>query len=892
MGKRVKIQVIGGYLESLKMPLEGNDIILESTISGCNPLAMEGKNNPDYLKYCNDIDHMPTLLNIRKNLSQMLSHDPKDFCPNYNLQPLATLVRYKNNSDYIVIYNTVMGYSLFEKDGAVYSDIWPQNQFIKDINADTAYKRHNFPFSDDFNWKYYYDKFIDAVLSEYDSRHIILIRVNSAQWYMDGDQIKAFDSKSSAYRNRIEQIDEYFIRRTHCLCINERYNNIPPSHHQCTFTYAFSGEFSDKKITDSIAEIINGNTKKYEPHIYKYDNRFAALISKKFCSEVQEENAESIERIEKDWLSLDKLDIENNNFYGDVLKLRDFLFEENICTLSDYVINLLEDESELNGKIDIGLIELYTRYMKLNINDIIAVYMVYSKFNNKSEFKSIVRNMIRNTDCLPVVAAKEFKQKNLDYLKSYSYIQPELLQDTLDESIFICLENNYFILLSPNDDHPMDKIHLDVGETFDCRAIIESDYVCPIEYAGSLCSNLSFYIEKAKRGDGKTPVKIKFAGTEEFKKYIKLIDFADLLETEHFLLCLSGSDYSVTDYKPRTDLSFLFKKGTILCYLDAGLTDQICYYLVAKRAKELKNGELYFDDISLIKNSVPNGAEELMKIINEDINERLFSNIFNKKLISVLMKAKRTPDVFFENGCRHLVVVSADLRRLDGVYKCNRLIHGSLDCMDDFFLYNFDLTYYLSLIRPELMMINSDFNPLNYISFPEYDTEANLKIAEQINNCDAVSIHIRRGDFVTWGIEDDMDFYKESLEKLKEIPDYNNKKFFIFSDDIPWCRNHLDEMGFTAFPNADITFVDHNRDADSYRDMQLMTEAKIHIGGSSGFARIVPLLSRKNEIYMLYNLPVMDLLKKVGKTNKYDIGKYSKEYRTVWPSSPSPKKHP
>lgn len=894
MEKKIKVQMIGNYLEALKGPLRRKGILFDSTINACNPLAMEGKRKSDNLKYCNDINHMPTLLNIRKNLSQMLSRNPENFNQNYNLQPRGVEVRYKNDSDYIIIYNTVMGYALFEKDGTVYSDTWPQNQFINDIKADTAYKRHSFPFTDDFNWKYYYDKFINAVLNEYDSQHIILIKINSAQWYMDGTSIKAFDGKSSLYRNRIEQMDEYFIRETHCLCINERYNYIPPSYSTSTFPFASSGDFSDKKVADNILEIINGNAKKYEPHFHRYDNRLAALISNKFCSEIYEENIESIEIIEKSWLSLDKLCSEDNDFYSDVLKLKDFLSEENICTLSDYALKLLNDESELNDKVNIDLIELYTRYMKLNINDIIAVYMIYSKYDNKGDFKAVVRNITRNTDCLPVIAAKEFKQKNLDYLKTYPCIQSDLLQDIADKNIFIRLENNCFILLSPNDDHPMDTIHLDIDETVNYTRIIDSGYACSIEQADSLCSNLSFYVEKARRGEGKTPIKIKFDSTEEFKKYINLIDFSDLLETEQFVLCLSGSDYSVTDYKPKTDLSFLFKKGTMLCHLSSGLADQISYYLVAKRAQEENSGEVYFDDIPIIKNYAFNGTEELMKIINEDISERLFSNIFNKKLISELIKAEKTPDVLYQSGCKHLVVVSSDKRRMTGVNLCNRLFYTSTECMNDFFSYNFDLTYYLSLIRPERMMINSNFNPLNYISFPEYDTDENLKIAEQMNNCDAVAIHIRRGDFITFGITDDMDFYKESLEKLKEIPDYSNKKFFIFSDDIPWCKSHLDEIGFTAFPNADITFVDHNKGADSYRDMQLMTEAKIHIGGSSGFSHVIPVLSRKNEVYMQYNLPVMEIFKKAGKINKYDIGKYSKAYRTNWgsptPPPPTPQK--
>ena len=99
-----------------------------------------------------------------------------------------------------------------------------------------------------FNWKFYYDKFIDAILSEYDNEHIILMRTNSAQWYMEENVIRQFEEKSKEYRNAIEEIDEYFIQKTHCHIINDLFSQIPNLYYNNSFPYNHVTKNSYKHI--------------------------------------------------------------------------------------------------------------------------------------------------------------------------------------------------------------------------------------------------------------------------------------------------------------------------------------------------------------------------------------------------------------------------------------------------------------------------------------------------------------------------------------------------------------------------------------------------------------------------------------------------------------------
>lgn len=884
MKEQTRVQIIGNYLEPLVSCLKDRNIITDSIISGCNTLAMVGKADPGLNKFTENADVL-TLLTVKKNLNQMLSRDPASFTQNYSKQPIGAEIRYFNRSEYIIISNTSLAYKLFNKDGKVYSELWPKNSLIKAIEKDPEYKNEYFPFSDDFNWKYYYDMFVDTILDVYDSEHIILINTNSSDWYMDKDKLTLFENKSAEFRRRIEEADEYFISRTGCFSIKSMYSFMPKQRNKGAFIYSTMSVDAYSHLADNLVDIISGKQKYHMPRKIGI-NTFYNTIFQKLNSFVIENNKAVLSTINNEIYSYDKLvasEISNDSFIKDILKLVYFINYNETRNLSDYYRDIIEGKIT---KIDTDLIFLYTKYFKITLNDIIAVFSLYNLCEDKRSFKKTVDNILSNPDCYPMLLSKEILQKNKEFISTYSYIQPELKSFSNENEYYIKLENDCYIVISPkNTNELMKKISLDLNSPCNYKDIIDNGYVCSICEANKLCENLKFYIEKAKRSDGNKPIVIEFDSSSDFNIMMCVVDFVELLKTESFILRVKNSDFYSDECKASTDLSFLFEKGTMICYLSSGLTDQICYYLSSKRSQELRNGNLYYDDIPLIRKNHFNGMTELSKIITEDISGRCFSNIFNKKLVKMIIaNNSNTPDLLYKNGCKHILVVSTDKTRMksEGVELCNRLFYTDTENLKDYFSYNFDLTYYLSLIRPEHIMRYSSFEPTNYIKFPEYDNEKNINIAKKMNECDSVAIHIRRGDFISQGVIDDMDFYKESLIKLAAIPDYPNKKFFIFSDDIPWCKTHLDDIGISAFPDADITFVDHNKGTDSFRDMQLMTEAKIHIGGSSGFARIIPLLSGKCEVYMQYNLPVMELYRKAGKVNKYDIGEYSKNYRTNW----------
>lgn len=906
--RKIRVSVVGNYLEPLERPLRTDEnIILECFINSCSPLAMVGNLDPAYVKYENDINMpMQSLLNLRKNLSSMLSRDKETFNQNYNLQPTGKEVRYLNDTDYIVVMNTSIGYSLFLKNDIVYSDTYTQNAFINDIKGDKSYIRQSFPFFESFNWKYYYEKFIDVIINEYDSDHIIFIKTNSASWYMDAQNICQFENKASQFRNRVEEIDEYFIEKTGCHVIDEQYNFIPAKKEACAFAFSSKSPEFYNRLKDDIVEIIHKKTnlnyenspglikkiinltmsnrhKNKSSKISQPINLFEKTLRLKLSSDIINKNSANILIIQKDKLSL--FDIEerrldkDNAFFGDILKLHKFLDAKSGFNLSDYTVSLISEKTSLDEIIDFYLLELYTKYFKLNINDIISVYMLYQKSENKEKFKNAVLNIANNSDCLPINASRKFYRKNIEFLKNYPYIQPELIKSCLTDKIFIRLENESYIAIDFSDTDFIKKIDLNITKVLDHMKIIDDGYVCPIESVDALCKSYAFYIEKANRGEGEKPCYITFQDLESFCLSLYYIDYKDILTSENFVISLANDKADISKYKPICDLSFLLKNNTKICVVRSGLTDQICYYTLSQMLGE-KN-EIYYDDTIYLYLSLLNGFE-IKNFAKADISKRLISNLLSKKLLDQINSANKLPELLFKNGLYDTALVSNETSKLDQYKLCSKVYSYTGYSQASMSLINrnidFKPTFYYALIRPEVFMLEKSFDMSDYIEFPPFD-ELNQSLADKMLSCDAVVIHIRLGDFVTFGFDVDNGYYIESISKLLEISEYNNKKYFIFSDNIPYVKQHSSEYGFDLLKGSEIYYIDHNKYEESYRDLQLMTMAKIIIASGSGLVRMAAVMSKRCEQVFLWKTEVLELWEKIGKKNKYDIGAYSKSYR-------------
>lgn len=113
--------------------------------------------------------------------------------------------------------------------------------------------------------------------------------------------------------------------------------------------------------------------------------------------------------------------------------------------------------------------------------------------------------------------------------------------------------------------------------------------------------------------------------------------------------------------------------------------------------------------------------------------------------------------------------------------------------------------------------------------------EIEQEISNKIKSKNSISIHIRRGDYIsnqnannTHGTCDSA-YFKNALGYLKKEGALDeNSCLFIFSDDIPWCRDNLN-FGYKT------TFVEGSREWPEV-DLVLMSQCKHQIISNSTFS--------------------------------------------------------
>ena len=129
------------------------------------------------------------------------------------------------------------------------------------------------------------------------------------------------------------------------------------------------------------------------------------------------------------------------------------------------------------------------------------------------------------------------------------------------------------------------------------------------------------------------------------------------------------------------------------------------------------------------------------------------------------------------------------------------------------------------------------FNGVENILRKEFTTkkkldEKNQNILKQIQKTNSVSIHVRRGDYITNKTNIPkfigLNYYVNSIKKIKKSA--SNPVFFVFSDDIPWCKRNLNSLMDNAY------YIDHNKGKDSYKDLLLMSACKHNIIANSSFS--------------------------------------------------------
>lgn len=148
------------------------------------------------------------------------------------------------------------------------------------------------------------------------------------------------------------------------------------------------------------------------------------------------------------------------------------------------------------------------------------------------------------------------------------------------------------------------------------------------------------------------------------------------------------------------------------------------------------------------------------------------------------------------------------------------------------FLSKPDIYYYDGYFQNEKYFKQCRNELLKSFSLKEALDEKNSEVLKQIKNTNSVSIHVRRGDYVTLESANSLHglcslgYYEKAIEYISNK--VKNPHFFVFSDDIDWVKANL-KIDYLC------TVIDFNQEKCHF-DLELMKNCKHNIVANSSFS--------------------------------------------------------
>jgi Glycosyl transferase family 11 len=252
-------------------------------------------------------------------------------------------------------------------------------------------------------------------------------------------------------------------------------------------------------------------------------------------------------------------------------------------------------------------------------------------------------------------------------------------------------------------------------------------------------------------------------------------------------------------------------KGMIVVRLCGGLGNQLFQYAAGRRLANARQ-EVLVLDLGWYARTPPTDTPRAYELGNYPIRARpataveaLWCRLHEGRLLRRMSFLPRRWRHWREKGFEFdpAVLDLPDSIYLDGYWQSHHYFEDAAD------------------------LIRADFTPI--APFGPQDE----KIAALIATGDAVSVHVRRGDYVahhpaaTAHGQCSLDYYKAALVHI--LPHVKTPHFFVFSDDPAWARENL------LLPGPS-TFVDHNGPASAFQDLRLMSLCKHQITANSSFS--------------------------------------------------------
>lgn len=477
----------------------------------------------------------------------------------------------------------------------------------------------------------------------------------------------------------------------------------------------------------------------------------------------------------------------------------------------------------------------------------------------EGEWLDVAKLVCALPNSAPVAAARRRFDRNVETLRTY----PHVYVDGSTELRFephgsVRLADDVRLVIDPSAPRPLLIEQVTRTGDWDAGRFVDRGYSLQLHELDNVLESWWMYFERARRGDTQ-PFRLEFADRAAFARSLSAVDYAEVLENERLCLTVEGRLPEEVEWAPAVDLGFLFDPSVRVCGLRSGFGDQLYYYVHA-RALSTKHGlRLYLDDLLYDNDEMiahtPHIRPDVLPFIEAD---GVFSELISRRLraarVRDLKERRDNRSEYHRMGLREMVLAT-DRMHLKACYDRREYPSAltvqviDLDGYERLMIDPPGVLYLDVLAKHELLayrLLEQKSAWERAIRLPPFESEASKGVEAKMLETDAVVVHIRRGDRVALGIADRDAYYRDFVLRTSELDHLPNKHWFVFSDDLDYCRSHREELGLDIARDR-ITFVEGNHHYASIDDFHLMALGKVVVCGKSGFSASAAMISTRVE---------------------------------------------
>ena len=282
--------------------------------------------------------------------------------------------------------------------------------------------------------------------------------------------------------------------------------------------------------------------------------------------------------------------------------------------------------------------------------------------------------------------------------------------------------------------------------------------------------------------------------------------------------------------------------------INGGLGNQTFQYIFSKVIEQYTGEECILDDSEYFIGQSHNGYElDNVFSIKANLLSKKFSEDVWKLMIEQKKNGKDICQQLYDNGIDMFLVSEGCEYKFSGNsiiipcnYKNDDLIQSVIKTYGNVYYYGYWIhRKWFDLVKDTI---------IKELTFPIIIDEKNKEYKNKIEQGKSISIHIRRGDMVDLGWALDEQFYVNAITYMTQK--YSNYNYFVFSDDLKWCKDNEEKLGLNKIKNK-ITYIEGNEGKNSFRDLQLMSMCNKMIIANSSFSYLSAILNQNKDLEVI-----------------------------------------